>query len=150
MGAKKRALKIPLKLKGKVKKLWEGHKIWKNLPPVLTKQLFLLSSVKTSGRFFQIFVAFSEKLNFKANTWTSKVVKNSRVKTTKTRKQIHWIILYLTQGLKASHATCWIYWHKFSKIILPSTSGDCQRPFLFLYNYVIWKVAQFKISILAH
>ena len=30
----------------------------------MTKQLFLLSSVKTSGRFFQIFVAFSEKLNF--------------------------------------------------------------------------------------
>ena len=30
----------------------------------LTKQLFLLSSVKTSGRFFQIFVAFSEKLDF--------------------------------------------------------------------------------------
>ena len=36
----------------------------KNLPFVLTKQLFLLSIVKTSGRFFQIFVAFSEKLNF--------------------------------------------------------------------------------------
>ena len=33
-------------------------------PPVLTKQLFLLSSVKTSGIFFQIFVAFSEKLDF--------------------------------------------------------------------------------------
>ena len=30
----------------------------------MTKQLFLLSSVKTSGRFFQIFVAFSEKLDF--------------------------------------------------------------------------------------
>ena len=27
--------------------------------------VFLLSSVKTSGRFFQIFVAFSEKLDFK-------------------------------------------------------------------------------------
>ena len=48
----------------KVKTLWEGHKIWKNLPPVLTKHLFLHSSVKTSGRFFQIFLAFSEKLNF--------------------------------------------------------------------------------------
>ena len=41
-------------------------KFEKNLPPVLTKQLFLLSSVKTSGIFFQIFVAFSEKLNFKS------------------------------------------------------------------------------------
>jgi hypothetical protein len=30
----------------------------------LTKQLFLLISVKTSGRFFQIFVAFSENLDF--------------------------------------------------------------------------------------
>ena len=49
----------------KVQTLWEGHKIWKNLPPVMTKQLFLLSSVKTSGRFFQIFVALSEKLDFK-------------------------------------------------------------------------------------
>ena len=48
----------------KVKTLWEGHKIWKNIPPVLTKHLSLLSSVKTSGKFFQIFVAFSEKLNF--------------------------------------------------------------------------------------
>ena len=36
----------------------------KNLPPIVTKQLFLLSSVKISGRFFQIFVAFSEKLDF--------------------------------------------------------------------------------------
>ena len=36
----------------KVKKLWEGLKIWKNLPPFLTKQLFLLNSIKTNGRFF--------------------------------------------------------------------------------------------------
>ena len=42
----------------------KATKFEKNLPPVLTKQLFLLSSVKTSGRFFQIFVAFSEKLDF--------------------------------------------------------------------------------------
>ena len=55
----------------KVKILWEGHKIWKNLPLVLTKQLFLLSSVKTSGRFFQNFVAFLEKLNFKNKCFTS-------------------------------------------------------------------------------
>ena len=48
----------------KFKTLWEGHKIWKNLPPVLTKRLFLLSSVKTSGKFFQSFVTFSEKLDF--------------------------------------------------------------------------------------
>ena len=40
-------------------------------PLVLTKQLVLLSSVKRSGRFFQIFVAFTEKLDFnlcKSNT----------------------------------------------------------------------------------
>ena len=30
----------------------------------MAKQLFLLSIIKTSGRFFQIFEAFSEKLNF--------------------------------------------------------------------------------------
>ena len=47
-----------------IKTLWEGHKIWKNLSPVLTKQLFLLSNVEASGRFFQIFVAISEKLDF--------------------------------------------------------------------------------------
>ena len=39
-------------------------KFEKNLPLVLTKQLFLLSSVKTSEIFFQIVVAFSEKLDF--------------------------------------------------------------------------------------
>ena len=57
--------KLPRQMTVKVKTLWEGHKIRKNLPLVLTKQLFLLSSVKISGRFFQIFVAFSEKLNKK-------------------------------------------------------------------------------------
>ena len=45
----------------KVKKLWEKAIKFKKI-----SQLFwcLLSSIKTSGRFFQIFVAFSEKLNF--------------------------------------------------------------------------------------
>ena len=38
-----------------------SHLFWHSC---LTKQLFLLSSIKTSGKFFQIFVAFSEKLNF--------------------------------------------------------------------------------------
>ena len=42
----------------------KATKLEKNLPLVLTKQLCLLSSIKTSGTFFQIFVAFSEKLNF--------------------------------------------------------------------------------------
>ena len=42
----------------------QATKFEKSLPPLLTKQLFLLSSVKTSGRFFQNFVAFSEKLDF--------------------------------------------------------------------------------------
>ena len=45
----------------------KATKFEKNLSPVLTKQLFLLSSVKTSGRLFQIFVAVSEKLNFNKN-----------------------------------------------------------------------------------
>ena len=38
---------------GKVKTLWEGHKIRRNIPLLLIKKLFLLSSVKTSGIFFQ-------------------------------------------------------------------------------------------------
>ena len=58
----------------KVQILREGHGIWKNLPPVMTKQLFSLSSVKTSGIFFQIFVTFSEKLNIKKKTWYLPVV----------------------------------------------------------------------------
>ena len=41
-----------------VQVFWKGHKNLKNLP-------LLLSNVKTSGRFIQIFVAFSENLNFK-------------------------------------------------------------------------------------
>ena len=49
----------------------------KNLPLAMTKQLYLLSSVKTSGRFFQNFEAFSEKLNFirgeKCETLTEQV-----------------------------------------------------------------------------
>ena len=44
----------------KVKILWEGHKIWK-IPHLYWR---LLSLVKTSGRFFQFFVFFSENLNF--------------------------------------------------------------------------------------
>ena len=51
----------------KVQILWEGHNIWKKSPTCLEKTVFLLSSVKTSGIFFQIFVAFSEKLNFSWN-----------------------------------------------------------------------------------
>ena len=63
-----------------VQTLWEGHKISNNLPPVLTKQLFLLSSIKPSGRFFQSFVTFSEKLDF--NLMASKYEKkNFRKKT---------------------------------------------------------------------
>ena len=48
----------------KVKTLWEGHKIWKNLAPILAKQLFLPSIVKASGRFFSNFMAYWENLNF--------------------------------------------------------------------------------------
>jgi hypothetical protein len=33
--------------------LWEGHKIGKNLPLVLSNQLFLLSSVRQEGYFFK-------------------------------------------------------------------------------------------------
>ena len=37
---------------------------WKKSPTCFDKAAVLLSSVKTSGTFFQIFVGFSEKLNF--------------------------------------------------------------------------------------
>ena len=42
----------------------KAAKFKKNLLTVLTKQLFLLSNVKTSGRFLKKIVAFSEKLGF--------------------------------------------------------------------------------------
>ena len=51
---------------------------WKK-SPTLAKQLFLLSSINKSGRFFQIFVAFSEKLNFKQpgrNIWKKSLLNN--------------------------------------------------------------------------
>ena len=51
----------------------KASKFEKNLPLALTKQTFLLGSIKTSGRFFQIFVVFSEKLNF-----TEKIKKRNR------------------------------------------------------------------------
>ena len=47
-------------IKSKVKTFWEGYKIWKNLPLVWRYCV----NVKTSGRFFSNFVAFSENLNF--------------------------------------------------------------------------------------
>ena len=50
---------VPLKLR-QYKKAAKFEK----KTPVLTKQLFLLSSVNRNGRFFQIFDAFSEKLDF--------------------------------------------------------------------------------------
>ena len=49
----------------KVKAFRKGHKIWKESSTCFDKTLFLLRSVKTSGRFLQIFVAFSKKLDFK-------------------------------------------------------------------------------------
>ena len=41
--------------------------IWKNLPLVLTNQLIYLVNIKTRGRFFSNFVAFSQCLNFMQN-----------------------------------------------------------------------------------
>ena len=40
-----KAQRLPRNYLGKVKIIWEGRKISKNPPPVLTKQLFLLSSM---------------------------------------------------------------------------------------------------------
>ena len=70
LGYKANERKQQIKLAfGKVRILWEGDKIWKYIPPVLTKQLFLLSSLKTSGLFVQIFVYFSEKLEFMKHSY---------------------------------------------------------------------------------
>ena len=62
----------------KSKQNWpeKAIKFEKNLPPVLTKQSCLLSSVKTSGGFFQIFVVFSEKLDFNENISNYREMKN--------------------------------------------------------------------------
>ena len=43
---------------------YEKAKKFEKISHLVDKTGFLLGSVKTSGRFFQIFVAFSEKLNF--------------------------------------------------------------------------------------
>ena len=43
----------------------KATKFKKNLPPVLTKQLFYSVVSKQVGYFFQIFVPFSENLDFK-------------------------------------------------------------------------------------
>ena len=62
---------IKLILLLKVETLWESHILWKNIPPALKTQMFLLNSVKTSGRFYEIFEAFSEKLDFTCDTLSS-------------------------------------------------------------------------------
>ena len=51
----------------KVRTFWEAHLIWKNLPHVRNPYGFViyLVNVKTMRTIAQIFVAFSEKLNFK-------------------------------------------------------------------------------------
>ena len=75
----------------KVKTLWEGQKIGKNLPLDLTKQLFLLSSVKTNGRFLwtsqkswtltllsqptNVGITMQHVLDWRrSNTWMSKIL----------------------------------------------------------------------------
>ena len=52
-------------MKLKLRLCEKASKLEKNLSLVLKKQQFLLSSVKTSVRFFQIFLAFPETPNFK-------------------------------------------------------------------------------------
>ena len=64
-------------------------KFEKNLTAVLTKQLFLLSSVKTSGMFLQIFVSLSEKLNFKIRNSAYSVVVHIYILWNK------WVLIYI-------------------------------------------------------
>ena len=49
----------------KVKTLWEGHKIWKNFTLVDVYLVNQLICQNKRENFFQFFVAFTEKLNFK-------------------------------------------------------------------------------------
>ena len=58
-------VRADIHFQGKVKTLWDGYKISKNFPRVLTKQMFLLSSVKTSEIFLQNLWPFQK-------TWTLK------------------------------------------------------------------------------
>ena len=60
----------------KLKHYEKATKFEKNLPPVLTKQLFLLSSVKTSGIFFSNFCGLFRKPGLYRNSVP--VVKNSK------------------------------------------------------------------------
>ena len=56
----------------KVEILWEGHNFGKNLPLVWQNSRFNSVASKQVGDFFQIFVAFSEKLNFSIGACTRK------------------------------------------------------------------------------
>ena len=82
----------------KVKTLWEGRKIWKKNPEFW--RLFIKSADlwKQGGDFFQIFVAFSKKLNFK------------RIPT-------HWAIFYYIVLVHTA---------KFSCIVRPSSKVSKQ------------------------
>ena len=51
---------------GKVQLFWEGHKNLRNLPRSLD---IYLVNVQTMRKIAQIFVAFSEKLNFNQNNY---------------------------------------------------------------------------------
>ena len=50
-------------LAGKVQLFWEGHTNMRNLPQGF--EIYLVVNVKTMKKIAQIFVAFSENLNFK-------------------------------------------------------------------------------------
>ena len=58
---------------GKVKKLWEGHKIWKKSPSVLTIQLFYPVVSKRVGDFFKFLYPFQK-------SWTLTKVAISKVR----------------------------------------------------------------------
>ena len=53
----------------KVQILWEGNKIWNNIP--LSFEIMYLATSKQGKRFFQTFVAFSEYLNFKIMSFST-------------------------------------------------------------------------------
>ena len=59
---------------GKCKMCWEGHKIWKNLPPLFERQ-------NNVGDFFLIFVAFSKYLNIIRHSlnWQTLCERNKKI-----------------------------------------------------------------------
>ena len=109
---------------------------WNNLPPVLTKQLFLLSSAKTRGRFFSKFCGLFRKaeLYYSQNTTISfdyrthafiscslytftKIFKTFSLFSRRFFQKILSLCMVSIQErfeerVMMAHLRCWFFWHK--------------------------------------